>query len=111
MRTRLTAAALTAAALLALTACSSDTSQDKPADKPSTSAPATPALSKAQLAQQCTDAVAALTPNADGEVPSEPVPAECAQLSSSEYLDAYMDGISQSNQQGIDDLQDAIDNP
>ncbi|MEV5607001.1 hypothetical protein [Streptomyces sp. NPDC052225] len=102
-RTTLATVALLAAAL---TACSPEAPDPEP-NAPATSS--APAVDPAQARQDCVDAVADLEPNDEGEVPSEPVPDACADLSSSDYLDAYMDGIEQSNQQGIDDLQDAID--
>ena len=83
----------------ALTACT--TSDPAPApDKPAATT-AAPTLDQAQLTQQCVDAVAELPVDANGSVPSEPVPAECTALSDSDYLDAYMDGINQANQDAL----------
>lgn len=109
MRTRhTTAAALTAATLLlTITGCSSDSGDAKPTK--TVTAPASPTADKAAATAQCIDAVAQIPADDDGSVPSEPVPTECSALTDSEYLDAYMDGISQSNRDGIADLQDAID--
>lgn len=102
MRTRYLAAAAITAALLALTACSSP--QAKPAPAPTVTVTATPSLSQAQHRALCVDAVADLEPNANGEIPSEPVPTECQPLSERDYIDAYMRGILQRNQENIDEL-------
>lgn len=108
MRTRLTAATLGTALLLAGTGCSSD-SEPKPTPTKTVTVTATPTLSKAELTQQCTDAVALLPAGDDGSVPFEPVPTECAALAENEYLDAYMDGINQGNRDALQDRQDARD--
>jgi ABC-type glycerol-3-phosphate transport system substrate-binding protein len=106
MRARITTVAVLAA--LTLTACSSsDSSDDKPS-KPATTS-AAPTADPAEARQTCVDAVAALPADENGEVPSEPVPDACKTLNASDYLDAYMDGIEQSNQAGRDALQDLID--
>ncbi|MGW1463853.1 hypothetical protein ACWCPT_05795 [Streptomyces sp. NPDC002308] len=99
---------IAAAALLTATlvGCSSTTTPDAPATQPATSAPA---LSHAEQIEQCTAAVADIPAGPDGSVPSDPVPAECTALSDSEYLDAYYDGLAQSNKDGLQDLQDQID--
>ncbi|RLV66341.1 hypothetical protein STAN_1862 [Streptomyces sp. CBMAI 2042] len=91
--------------LAALTGCSAESGTPEPAATTS----AAPTADKAATVQACVDAVAGLPAGEDGSVPSEPVPAECAGLSDGEYLDAYMDGIEQSNKQGQQDLQDLID--
>ena len=96
MHTRTAAATLLVLAAT-LTAC---TTTDPAPDKPA-AATSTPAPSHAELIQQCTDAVANLPVGEDGEVPSDPVPAECTGLSDSDYLDAYMDGINQANQDAL----------
>ncbi|WP_328860901.1 hypothetical protein [Streptomyces sp. NBC_00306] len=106
MRTR-TAAAIAATLLLALTACSGEDEPDKPAV--TVTATKSPALSKAEIAKQCTDAVALLEPNDKGEIPSEPVPAQCKGLGTDEYLDAYYDGIQQANKLARQDLQRQIE--
>ena len=110
MRLTQRAAATAAALLLAAgaTACSSSDSPE-PTRTAQTTVTAPAPLSKAEQTQQCVDAVASLTPNEAGEVPSEPTPAPCAPLTDSEYLDAYMDGIAQSNKAGQDELQRKID--
>jgi hypothetical protein len=51
------------------------------------------------------DAVAEIAKQSAGEVPSEPTPTPCAPLSDSEYLDAYMDGIMQSNRDALEERQ------
>ncbi|MEW2570481.1 hypothetical protein [Streptomyces sp. NPDC047070] len=102
-----------AAALLALAAatagCGSDSSNDEPSKSDKPAASASPSVDEAAALQACVDAVADIPAGDNGEVPSEPVPDECADLDEGDYLDAYMDGIEQSNEQGRDDLQDAID--
>lgn len=51
------------------------------------------------------EAVAQVAAETEGaEVPSEPVPDECASLSESEYLDAYMDGIQEANRKAREAL-------
>lgn len=110
MRTRTMAAAgLLTAVVLAITSCSSG-SDDKPAPTtPAATASTTtaPALSRAEITQACTDAVAEVPAGADGSVPSEPRPDACTGLPEDEYLDAYFDGIQQSNQAGRDKLNTA----
>lgn len=85
----------------ALTACTSSDPAPAP-DKPAATS-AAPTVDQATLVQQCVDAVALITPSADGSVPSEPVPAECADLSDSDYLDAYYDGLAQANKAALND--------
>ncbi|MFF7200506.1 hypothetical protein [Streptomyces sp. NPDC008141] len=106
MRTH-NAAAIIAALLLALTACSGEDAPDKPAV--TVTATKAPALTKAEIAKQCTDTVAALEPNENGEIPSEPVPAQCKGLTTNEYLNAYYDGIQQANKLAREDLQRQIE--
>lgn len=102
MRT-IPATVATVVALLVLAACGSG-DDSKPTQSSTTSAPTTaPALSHAETVEQCTTAVAALPPGPDG-VPFTPTPAPCAGLSDHDYLNAYMDGLAQSNQQGRDAL-------
>lgn len=108
MNARLTAAAITAGLLLAVTGCSNDSPDPKPAAT-TTTASASPTVDQATAIEQCTDAVAQLPADDDGSVPFEPAPTECAALDDDAYLDAYMDGVEQSNQKGRDALQDAID--
>ncbi|MFD3640971.1 hypothetical protein [Streptomyces griseus] len=103
MRTCTAAAAVLLVA--ALTACSAETSTPEP----TTTTSAAPKVDKATTVKACVDAVGELPADEDGSVPSDPVPAECADLSDSEYLDAYMDGIQQSNKQAQQELQDLID--
>lgn len=95
-------------ALAALTGCSSTDSTNKPST-PTPTPTVTHTVDQAAARQACADAVAALPADTNGQVPSEPVPDECKTLSDSDYLDAYMDGIQQSNQEGRDALQDLID--
>ena len=100
---RRTATAVTAALLLTLTGCSSGDAEPAKTVTATTTAP--PQLSKAEQTRQCVDAVADVAAAASGEVPSEPTPAPCASLNDSEYLDAYMDGISQANRAALDQRQ------
>lgn len=101
MRTTL---AVTAALLLALTGCSNG-GDAEPAKTVTATTTVPPKLSKAETTQQCIDAVAALEPADNGEVPFEPTPTPCAALPDREYLDAYMDGISQANRDALDQRQ------
>jgi hypothetical protein len=97
-------------ALAAVTACSSSDSTDgKPSKTDQPAASSTPTIDEAEARQACVDAVADIPADDNGEVPSEPIPDECASLTDGDYLDAYMDAIEQSNQEGRDALQDAID--
>lgn len=101
---RLLSAALPVLLAAGLVSCSTATPPDAPA--PSASAPQ---LSKAAVTERCVSAVSFRAPDAEGSVPFEPVPAECAALSDSEYLDAYARGLREANQRGRDDLQREID--
>lgn len=88
-------------AALILGGLASCTSSSEPAPATTKTVTTTPKFSKAEITQQCVDAVAQrATTDESGEVASEPTPAPCAPLSDSEYLDAYMDGIHQINQTG-----------
>jgi hypothetical protein len=104
-------AAAAALLLLALgtAGCSSQADDAKPSKPTTAAASPTPTVDEATARQACVDAVAGIAADASGEVPSEPVPDECSSLSQADYLDAYMDGIEQSNQAGRDALQDLID--
>jgi hypothetical protein len=107
MHTRTMAAAGLLAAGLLLTGCSSGSGgTDKPTPA-ATITSAAPTLSHADLIQACVDAVAGVPADDDGSVPSEPRPGPCTGLPEDEYLDAYMDGIQQSNQAGRDGLSTA----
>ncbi|MFE9363696.1 hypothetical protein ACFYNN_12945 [Streptomyces sp. NPDC006978] len=108
MNARHTAAAITAGLLLAITGCSSNTDDPKPAAT-TAAASASPTVDQAAVIEQCTEAVAQLPADDSGSVPFEPVPTECAALDDDAYLDAYTDGVEQSNEAGRDALQDAID--
>jgi len=108
MRTRKAAFAILLT-LAAFTAGCSSSTDNKPSKTDSTTLSATPTVDQAAARQACVDAVAKLPAGENGEVPSEPVPDECATLSQADYLKAYVDGIEQSNQQGRDTLQDLID--
>lgn len=99
-----TIAAVTAALALTLVSCGS--SDDEPA-KPTGSATKTaaPSADTAADRQACVDAVKAAV-DADTD---DVKPAECESLTDSDYLDAYMEGLQQHNQEGRGALQDAID--
>lgn len=109
MRTR-TAAAITATLLLALAGCSTTSADPKPATVTVT---ASPRLSKTEQTQHCVDAVADVATGSEGTstdgVPFEPTPAPCLELTESEYLDAYMDGILQHNRINIEEAQREIE--
>ncbi|MER7806154.1 hypothetical protein [Streptomyces sp900116325] len=113
MRTRITAAALVAAGLLAtLTACgSSDDSDGKPT--PTVTATATRTVDSAAARQGCVDAWADTISNRpsdfDPDTDTDPEPAECKGLPEDDWTDRYMEGLHASNQRGIDALQDRID--
>ena len=53
---------------------------------------------KAQLVEDCTDAIARRAPGPDGRVPSEPRPDGGELLTDKEYIDAYLAGIRRSNE-------------
>ncbi|MFD3655977.1 hypothetical protein [Streptomyces sp. NPDC058620] len=92
MTTRTAATLILLAATL--TAC---TSTDPAPEKPA--ATSAPALSKAEITRQCVNAIAEAVSNRpadfDPETDSDPQPAACDALSEAEYMDAYMDGLSQ----------------
>ncbi|MFJ4837164.1 hypothetical protein [Streptomyces sp. NPDC088746] len=110
---RTTTAAITAGILLAtLTACSGSSTEDKPTT-PATTAAATPTLDAAAATQQCVDAIAETISNRavdfDPENDSDPKPPECDAVPEDEYLDAYMDGLNQSNRDALQDRQEQRD--
>lgn len=72
---------------------------------PTKTVTATPSLSKEQVTAACVEAATERAKAAAGEVPFDPTPAPCAPLSDSEYLDAYMDGISEANRSGLEERQ------
>ncbi|MFD3512479.1 hypothetical protein [Streptomyces sp. NPDC058657] len=92
--------------LTALTACSGTT---EPKSTPTVTVTATPTHDKAAVIKQCTDAVAEIPGGEGGEVPLEPTPGPCSPLTEAEYLDAYMEGISQGNKAATDALKDKIE--
>ncbi len=99
---RIRAAAVGVVLLAGLAAGCSTAREAAPAKSPK-SPDASPSLSKAEVARQCIDAVAA---QATG---NEAKPKECAPLSDSEYLDANFQGIQQHNKAGQDALQRQIE--
>ncbi|MEU9861316.1 hypothetical protein AB0D99_10590 [Streptomyces sp. NPDC047971] len=108
---RLTAAAIAAtAALLALTGCSSQTSDNSPPTAPTTTAPA---LSAAEQREACVDAwaatIGARPADFNPETDTDPTPDACTSLSESDSLDAYMDGLQQTNKAGQDAFKKAIE--
>ncbi|MEU0716825.1 hypothetical protein ABZ498_06540 [Streptomyces lavendulocolor] len=103
MRTQSILAA--AGLLLAVTGCSAEPEPAKPPTSPAVTASPTPTVDTAQQLALCVDAIAALEPDADGSLPMDPRPSECAALDDSAYLDAYYDGLAQANQQGLDERQ------
>lgn len=92
--------------LVTLTACSS--SDPAPAPTVTATETKTPELSKTEQTQACVDAVADVISTRpedfDSETDSDPKPEECNTLSDSEYLDAYMDGLFESNRRGREAL-------
>lgn len=107
MRTRITAAAILLA-LSGLTACSSTDGDDKPSPTVTATVTESPKLSKAEQTQLCVAAVAdvisARPDDFDPEADEDPKPEECNSLSDSEYLDAYMDGLAESNERAREAL-------
>ncbi|PVD01333.1 hypothetical protein [Streptomyces sp. CS014] len=108
MRTRHTLTAVTAAALLALTGCSSQSEPDAPADKPPASSSPTPTLS----VSDCADAVYEVD-SAARDAGTDPadrlMPDPCVGLTADQYMDAIMTATQRLNQEARDDLQDQID--
>lgn len=98
-RTAITAVLLTAA----LAGCSSGDAEPKETVTATTTV--SPSPDKAQVTQACVEATTERAKAAAGEVPFDPTPAPCAPLSDSEYLDAYMDGISEANRSGLEERQ------
>ncbi|WP_406056251.1 hypothetical protein OG462_09140 [Streptomyces sp. NBC_01077] len=108
---RLTTAVLAATALLlALTGCSSPKSDSNPSPTLTTT---TPTLSVAEQREACVDAwaatIGARPTDFNPETDTDPTPDACAGLPESDSLDAYMDGLQQSNKAGRDELQRQID--
>ncbi|MEV4974435.1 hypothetical protein [Streptomyces scopuliridis] len=110
IRTTTLAAALL---LVTLTGCSSGSDPAPTETVTATTTPTAPALSQAEITQQCIDAVAAAisqrSADFDPKTDTDPQPTECDGLSETDYLDAYMDGLQQSNQAGRDELQRQIE--
>lgn len=110
MRTRTAIASLAVALLLGLTACGTTAKPDQPA---ATATTTTSTLSADEQRQACVDAIAAtisarpsdFNPDTD----SDPKPDACATIPEDDYLDAYMDGLQQSNKAGLDELEKAIE--
>ncbi|MFD5370810.1 hypothetical protein [Streptomyces sp. NPDC127103] len=115
MRRHTTAALAAASLLLALTACgTADNPPASPSDKGGTEAStAAPALSAAEQRKACVDAwaatIGARPTDFNAETDTDPTPDACAGIPESDSLDAYMDGLMQSNKAGRDELQKAID--
>jgi len=99
---RIRAAAVGVVLLAGLAAGCSAGGEATPAKSPK-SPSASPSLSKAEVTQQCIDAVAAQTGEDEGK------PQECEPLSDSEYLDANFKGIQQHNKAGQEELQRQIE--
>lgn len=57
---------------------------------------------KAEIIEDCVDAIAQRPAGESGEIPSEPRPTGGGLLSDEEYLDAYMAGLRRSNQAARD---------
>ncbi|WP_073947640.1 hypothetical protein [Streptomyces kebangsaanensis] len=111
MRTR-TALAAVLLALAALTAaCGSDNKPSKPAA--TSVATSAAAVDTAEARQACVDAWAETISNRPADfnpdTDSDTEPNECKGLPEGDWTDRYMDGLTQSNQDGRDALQDLID--
>ena len=110
---RLNPITTTAGLLLALTltACSSseEPATNKPTPATTTAAPTTTApVDTAAATAACIEAVRqSLKDIPDGQDLERP--AECEPLDDSAYLEAYMKGLQQRNQDGRDELQRQID--
>ncbi|WP_461712381.1 hypothetical protein [Streptomyces sp. DSM 41013] len=111
MRIRTTAAAVGAVLALALTACSSDETPDRPQETDS-SAPASPSADTAAAEQACKDAWSQATENGaieDGSVSVDNPPAECDGVKNGAGLAA--DAIREHIQKGRNRMEDCLDDP
>ncbi|MGQ4397915.1 hypothetical protein ACN6K5_000917 [Streptomyces violaceoruber] len=110
MRIRMTAAAVGAVLALALTACSSDETPDRP--ETASSAPASPSADTAAAEKACKDAwTRALEEGAvdNGSVSVENPPKECDGLRNGAAQAA--DAVREHIQEGRDQLEDCMDDP
>lgn len=110
MRIRTTAAAVGAVLTLALTACSSDETPDRP--ETASSAPASPSADTAAAERACKDAwTQALEEGAvdNGSVSVENPPKECDGLRNG--ADQAADAVREHIQEGRDQLEDCMDDP
>jgi hypothetical protein len=110
MRIRMTAAAIGAVLALALTACSSDETPDRP--ETASSAPASPSADTAAAEKACKDAwTRAVKEGAvdDGSVSVENPPAECDGVKDQAGLAA--DALREDIQEGRDRMEDCLDDP
>lgn len=107
MRTR--PALATASLLLALTACSSQTSNTPPP----AATTAEPGVFPAEQREACVDAwavtISGRPADFDPETDTDPTPEACTGIPESDSLAAYMEGLAKSSKAGQDDLQKAID--
>lgn len=105
-------AAVSAALLLALTSCSSDS---EPTPAKTVTVTKTPELSAEEARAACVDAWAdtldSRPADFDPETDEDPVPAACAGLPEDGYTDRYMEGLHQSNQENLDRMQECLDDP
>ncbi|MGW6557902.1 hypothetical protein [Streptomyces hydrogenans] len=111
MRIRPITAAAGLLLALTLTACSSseEPATDKPTASATTAAPTTTApVDLTAATEACIEAVRqSLKTTPTGEDLERPT--ECEPLDDSAYLEAYMKGLQQRNQDGRDELQRQID--
>ncbi|MGW6418833.1 hypothetical protein [Streptomyces sp. NPDC055055] len=108
---RLTATTLAAATLaLALTGCSSQQADNRPAPAATTTEPG---VFPAEQRQACVEAWAVTISDRptdfDPETDTDPTPAACTGIPEADSLAAYMEGLAKSSKAGQDDLQKAID--
>lgn len=108
---RLTATALVAATLtLALTGCSSQKADNKPTPAATTTEAG---IFPAEQREACVDAWAVTISDRpadfDPETDTDPTPAACTGIPESDSLNAYMEGLMQSNRAGQEDMRRRID--
>jgi len=98
--------------LAALTACSGG-GDTEPVKTATVTATKTPTLSAEEARAACVDAwadsIGARPDDFDPETDSDPEPAECAGLPEGEWMDRYMEGLSISNQRGLEERQRELD--
>lgn len=114
MRTRTTAAAITAGLLTLVVGAVGCSSNDTgKTDKPSATVTATQTVDAAAARQACVnawaDTISNRPENFDPDTDDDAEPEVCKGLPDDDWTDRYMDGLKESNQRGRDALQDLID--